>query len=262
MVQRSQNFHILIAKTLTVLEAGFQFMATDARTTASQSQDTLPLPNGVPPLRNGDRLTRDEFLRRYHAMPNVRHAELIEGRVIMPSPVSAAHHGEPHFDFNGWLFVYRAMTPGVIGGDNSTLNLDLDNAPQPDGYLRLTEACGGQSRMIDGYLSGAPELVVEVAASSVSYDLHDKLNAYRRNGVREYVVWRTEDAAIDWFELVEGRFDRLPISDDGVYRSMIFPGLWLDPAAVIQGDLASVLKTLNDGLASESHQTFVASKSG
>jgi Uma2 family endonuclease len=212
---------------------------------------------GVPRLRNGDHLTRDEFLRRYGAMPNVRHAELIEGRVIMPSPVSAAQHGEPHFDLNGWLFLYRAMTPGVIGGDNSTLNLDLDNAPQPDGYLRLTEARGGQSRMVDGYLSGAPELVVEIAASSVSYDLHDKLNAYRRNGVREYVVWRTEDVAIDWFQLVEGRFDRMATGDDGVYRSQVFPGLWLDSAAVIRGDLASVLKTLYEGLASESHQTFV-----
>jgi hypothetical protein len=176
-------------------------------------------------LRNGDRMTQTEFLRRYHAMPDVSHAELIEGRVYMSSPVSADRHGEPHFDLNGWLFMYRAMTPGVVGGDNSALQLDFDNAPQPDGYLRLTEQAGGQSRLVNGYIQGAPEFIVEIAASTVSYDLHDKLNAYRRNGVKEYVVWRTEDSAIDWFILVDGRFDRHTVSDDGIYRSLVFPGL-------------------------------------
>ena len=102
-------------------------------------------------------------------MPDLHHAELIEGRVFMPSPVSAEHHGEPHFDFITWLGVYRAMTPGVVGGDNSTLNLDLDNAPQPDGYLRILEQAGGQTRMVDGFLVGAPELIVEVAASTVKW---------------------------------------------------------------------------------------------
>lgn len=219
-----------------------------------------PEQSGVRPyplLNNGDRMTQTEFLRRYHAMPNVRHAELIEGRVYMPSPVSADRHGEPHFDLITWLGIYRAMTPNVVGGDKSTLHLDFDNAPQPDGYLRLTERAGGQSRLVKGYIEGAPELIVEIAGSSVSYDLHDKLNAYRRNGVKEYVVWRTEDSAIDWFILVEGRFDRLPVSDDGICRSLVFPGLWLDPAAVLKGDMARVFQVLQQGLAHEVHQQFV-----
>ncbi len=209
-------------------------------------------------LRNGDRMTRTEFLRRYHAIPHLSHAELVEGRVYMPSPVSADRHGEPHSDLITWLGTYRAMTPGVICGDNSTLQLDFDNAPQPDGYLRLTEQAGGQSRLVNGYIDGAPELIVEIAASSVSYDLHDKLHAYRRNGVKEYVVWRTEDAAIDWFILVEGRFDPHPASDDGIYRSIVFPGLWLDPTALLQGNMAQVLLVLQEGLATPSHQEFVA----
>ncbi|TWU07711.1 Uma2 family endonuclease [Stieleria varia] len=211
-----------------------------------------------PQLRNGDRMTQAEFLRRYQSMPHVSHAELIEGRVYMPSPVSADRHGEPHFDFITWLGIYRVMTPGVVGGDNSTLQMDVDNAPQPDGYLRLTQQAGGQSRLVDGYIQGAPELIVEIAASTVSYDLHEKLNAYRRNGVKEYVVWRTEDSAIDWFILVEGRFDRHPASDDGIYRSEVFPGLWLDSTAVLNGDMARVLQVLQQGLADPSHQEFVA----
>ena len=211
----------------------------------------------IPPLQNGDRLTRDEFLRRYQAMPEVHGAELVEGVVYMPSPVSAQRHGEPHFDLNGWLFTYRAHTPGVLGGDNSTLRLDLDNAPQPDGYLRLLPQCGGQSRLVDGYVEGAPELILEVAASSVSYDLHDKLQAYRRNGVREYVVWRTEDAAIDWFCLRSGRFEPFALGADHIYRSEVFPGLWLDTAATLGGDLSRVLQVLEQGLAGEQHQQFI-----
>jgi Uma2 family endonuclease len=210
----------------------------------------------IPPLQTGDHLTRDEFERRYRAMPHAHRAELIEGVVYMPSPVSAADHGEPHFDLITWLGLYRARTPQVKGGDNSTLRLDLDNEPQPDGYLRLVEECGGQARLVDGYVTGAPELVLEIAASSASYDLHEKLNAYRRNGVREYVIWRVWDEAIDWLVLRQGRYEPLaPV--DGVYRSEVFPGLWLDAAAVLRSDLARVLEVLQQGLAGQEHADFV-----
>jgi len=174
----------------------------------------------------------------------------------MPSPVSAEEHGEPHFDFITWLGVYRAHTPHVRGGDNSTLRLDIDNAPQPDGYLRIAPECGGQAKLVDGYVTGAPELIIEIAASSVSYDLHEKLNAYRRNGVREYVVWRVWDAAVDWFILREGRYAALA-TEDGIYRSEVFPGLWLDPAATVQGDLARLLEVLQQGLSSDEHAAFI-----
>lgn len=210
----------------------------------------------IPPLQTGDHLTRDEFERRYRAMPHVHRAELIEGVVYLPSPVSAVDHGEPHFDLITWLGLYRARTPHVRGGDNSTLRLDLDNEPQPDGYLRLVEERGGQARLVDGYVTGAPELVLEIAASSASYDLHEKRNAYRRNGVREYVIWRVWDEAIDWLVLRQGRYEPLaPV--DGVYRSEVFPGLWLDAAAVLRGDLARVLEVLQQGLASQEHADFV-----
>ena len=211
----------------------------------------------MPELRAGDRLTRAEFERRYQGMPHVKKAKLVEGVVYMPSPVSAAEHGEPHFDFNGWLYVYRAHTPGVRGGDNATLHLDLDNETQPDGYLRLLPERGGQARLVEGYVEGAPELIVEIAASSASYDLHDKLNVYRRNGVREYIVWRVWDEVVDWFTLVQGRYEPLPRSESGIYKSQVFPGLWLDAAAVIAGDAAKVLRILEQGLADSAHGEFV-----
>ncbi len=222
----------------------------------------LPTPRGpmtedVPELHAGDRLTRAEFERRYAAMPRVKKAELIEGVVYMPSPVTQEDHGGPHFDVITWLGVYRAGTPGVEGGDNSTLRLDPENEPQPDAFLRILPAFGGQSRNSGKYVAGAPELIVEVAASSVSYDLHDKLRAYRRSEVREYIVWRAGDRAIDWFVLRDDRYERLAADTEGRYESEIFPGLWLDPAALLRGDLAQVIAVLQQGLASPEHAEFV-----
>lgn len=212
----------------------------------------------IPPLRNGDRLSRAEFERRYCAMPEVKKAELIEGVVYMPSPVSN-EHSFSHFGVMFWVTHYWAFTPGIAGGDNGTLRLDLDNEPQPDAFLRILETHGGHSRVDgDGYVTGGPELVGEVSVSRVSIDLHSKLNVYRRNGVQEYVVWRVEDQAIDWFALREGQFEPLPLGADGLYRSEVLPGLWLDPAALMRADPARVLAVLQQGLASPEHAAFVA----
>ncbi|MGZ3472634.1 MAG: Uma2 family endonuclease, partial [Isosphaeraceae bacterium] len=140
----------------------------------------------VPELENGDRLTREEFERRYEAMPNLKKAELIEGAVYMPSPVRQRRHSRPHLHLCTWLGHYEAGTPGVEGGDNGSIRLDLDNEPQPDAFLFIQPECGGQARISsDDYVEGAPDMVAEVASSSASYDLGVKLQVYRRNGVRE-----------------------------------------------------------------------------
>jgi Uma2 family endonuclease len=178
----------------------------------SSSLEASTIVRGVPPLENGDQFTRPEFERRYEAMPHLKKAELIEGVVYMPSPVRYEGHGRQHSALNGWLVVYSASTPGVAVGDNTTVRFDLDNEPQPDVLLRFTH--GGQYRVTaDGFLEGPPELVAEVASSSVAYDLHQKLDVYRRHGVREYIVWRTVDSAIDWFVLRECRYERLATCD-------------------------------------------------
>jgi len=213
----------------------------------------------IPPLQSGDRLTRDEFERRYHAMPGVKKAELIEGEVYIPSPVSHEFHGGPHTDATSWLGVYRASTPGVDAGDNSTVRLDTDNEPQPDVLLFIQPDRAGRVTLDDGYITGAPELVFEVSASTASLDLGKKLNVYRRNQVSEYVVWRVYDDAIDWFVLRDAQFDRLaPDPADGLYKSETFPGLWLDAAALARRDLAAVLAALARGLASPEHAAFAS----
>lgn len=212
----------------------------------------------VPPLENGDRLTRSEFERRYEAMPRLKKAELIEGVVHIPSPVRQTQHGEPHAHLIVWLGHYSAHCPGVRVGDNSTVRLDLDNEPQPDAVLFIDPARGGQAHLDeDGYIEGAPELVAEVTSSRASYDLHTKLHAYRRNGVREYVVWRVLDREIDWFVWRDGEYERLDPEAAGVLRSEAFPGLWLDPVALLSGEVATALAVLDQGLATAEHAAFV-----
>lgn len=207
------------------------------------------------PLENGDRLTRAEFERRYEAMPNLKKAELVEGVVYMGSPVRVTH-GTPHARVIGWLYSYCIATPGVELSDNTTVRLDPDNEPQPDALLRIE--VGGQSTISeDGYVEGAPEFIAEVAASSASYDLRDKLRVYRRNQVQEYLVWQVYEQKIDWFRLREGEYIALPANEAGLIKSEIFPGLWLAVSALVAGNLVEVQSVLQMGLATPEHQGFV-----
>lgn len=218
-----------------------------------------PSASTLPRLKNGDRLTRFEFERRYQAMPGIKKAELIEGTVYMPSPVHANAHARPQNIIAGWLMTYDAHTPGVLSYDNATVQLDLDNEPQPDALLRIDEACGGQSRInADDYIEGAPELVVEVAHSSAAYDLHDKKRAYRRNGVQEYVVWQIAEARLDWFQLDGGAYVVQSPDANGCLHSAVFPGLVLDVEALLNDDPAAVLTRLNEALDRASHRDFVS----
>jgi Uma2 family endonuclease len=212
----------------------------------------------IPPLENGDRLTRPEFERRYNAMPRLKKAELIEGVVYMPAALRFKSHGKPHAQLIGWLFNYQVATPGTELGDNSTVRLDLDNEPQPDIALFLDPEVGGQVQISDDdYLEGAPELIAEVAASSAAYDLSDKKKAYRRNGVQEYLVWQMFENKLDWFVLQEGEYVSLAADENGILRSRVFPGLWLAVNDLLNGNMVRVLAVLQEGLASPEHTAFV-----
>lgn len=203
----------------------------------------IATPTTIPRLENGDRLIQTEFERRYSAMPHLKKAELINGVVYMASPLRINQHGEPHALIIGWLTVYLASHSDLQLGDNCTVRLDLDNEPQPDVLLR--KRSGGTSTIsLDGYVEGPPELIVEIAASTVSLDMHQKRELYRRMGVQEYVVWRVEDRAIDWFELVGGQYQLLQPNTAGLLNSQVFPGLRLDRAALLSGNLAQVLVVL------------------
>lgn len=213
----------------------------------------------VEPLENGDRLTASAFLRRYEAMPEVKKAELIEGVVYMGSPVRLAQHAEPDTLVQGWLLTYAARTPGTSAAGNATVRLDGDNVAQPDALLRLLPECGGRSRVnAQGYLEGPPELIVEIAASSATIDLHDKLRVYRRLGVLEYLVWRASEKQFDWLLLDEEEYHPNPADDLGIVHSRTFPGLCLDVAAALAMNAAKVLDVLQAAIGQSVHASFVA----
>jgi Uma2 family endonuclease len=207
----------------------------------------------MPVLESGDRLTRAEFHRRYCARPDIKKAELVEGVVYVASPVRTSVHGDPHGMVAIWLGVYVTRTPGVRLVLDATVYLDADNEVQPDALLLRTSPGEGIAHMNDeGYIDGAPELVVEVAASSASYDLHDKLNAYRRNGVHECIIWRTLDRQVDWFRLHEGQYRRVEPDTRGIVESDRFPGLRLTVMKLLEGDYAGVVAELDTPAAGSS----------
>ena len=214
-------------------------------------------PVSPPPLRNGDHLTSDEFMRCWEAMPDLKHAELIDGIVYMPSPVSLPH-SVFHLPLSTWIGCYVAATPGCSGGIDGTWLMDERNVPQPDLALRILPEYGGQSRVEGLYAAGAPELIVEVAASSRSRDLGAKLKLYERMGVREYLVAVVGKEQFLWNELTERGFRSLDPGADGIFRSRCFPGLWLDPTALWRMDLAHLLAILQQGIATAEHASLVA----
>ena len=199
-------------------------------------------------LENGDRLNRDEFERRYTAS-NIKKAELIEGIVHVASPLRFNAHGKPHSQIIGWLVTYQSMVSELEVGIEPTVRLDRDNEPQPDAVLFRV---GGNAQVDDddGYINGAPELIAEIAASTVSYDLHSKKCSYERNGVKEYIVWRTLDRQIDWFVLENCKYGKLEPDATGIICSREFRGLRLNVNALLNNDMSAVLKTLQIGLAS------------
>ena len=173
----------------------------------------------------------------------------------MASPLRIRSHGEPHGNLIGWLWTYKTVTPGIVLGDNPTVRLDPDNEPQPDAVLFIP---GRQATISeDDYIEGAPELVLEVAASSVAIDLHDKKRAYRRSGVREYIVWRTLDSQVDWFVLKADEYVCQLPDEQGIVRSDTFPGLWLAVSALLSGEMTTVLAVLQQGLNSPEYKAFV-----
>jgi len=217
----------------------------------------------IPPLRDGERLSRQEFELRYQAMPEVKKAELIDGVVHMPSPVSLHGHGQPHARLNTWLDTYAIYTPGVFCANNATVRLDLDNEPQPDLVLLIDPARGGQSRIsADDFIEQAPELVIEIASSTVTSDGTRKRELYRRNGVQEYLLWQVPERRVDWVVLRAGQFVPLNADAQGILRSEVFPGLWLNVLALLGHDGAALLATLQQGLATPEHAAFVAHLSG
>jgi Uma2 family endonuclease len=209
-----------------------------------------------PGLVTGERLTVEEFLRRWEDLPDLKNAELIDGVVYVSSPVSL-NHGSLDFLIHWWLGYYAQATPGCKGGSHSTW-LMSGSAPQPDAYLRILPSHGGQSGNEGPLGAGAPELAVEICVTSTEIDFGLKLALYQRAGVREYITVEQFGQRMIWRVLENGAYVAQTLPADGIVRSQVFPGLWLDLAAFWADDGAKMLAVLNAGLASQDHRDFVA----
>ncbi len=222
--------------------------------TSSRTAHTLLC---LPLVEAGDHLDQGTFHQRYKAMPPAFRAELIGGVVIVPSPLSRGH-GVYHALVMTWLGHYWIATPGTLTADNTTTILGDASEPQPDGVLIIEPAAGGQTGLSeDDYTTGPPELIVEVASSSASIDLHAKRRDYEQAGVLEYAVVVLRQQVIRWFILQNGTYQEVSPDVDGIFRSRVFPGLWLHANALLQRDGVTVMEVLRQGLATPEHTAFV-----
>jgi Uma2 family endonuclease len=208
-------------------------------------------------LVEGQRLDQPTFHAIYQAMPPGTRAELIDGVVYIPSPVGL-EHGEAQVHVIAWLAHYVENTPGVRALDNATTVLGTKGEPQPDGLLRILPEYGGRTWNQGGFVHGAPEFVIEISKATRSVDLGPKLADYERAGVIEYVVGAIDPDEIYWFSHDHGALVQQSTADDGLYRSRTFPGLWLDPVALLAGDTRRLRAIVDQGCATPEHAAFVA----
>lgn len=210
-----------------------------------------------PPLCDGDLLDQPEFHRRYAAMPENFWAELIEGRVYLMSPAYGPH-SDLHAIVDGWLMHYMARTPGVKARTTPSTILNRRNEPQPDAVLFIKPEFGGRVEIDkNGCTVGPPELVVEISVSTEARDLRLKFDAYEKAGIAEYIVVLPRRKLVRWFRLVDGQYQEQPVVDNR-FCSAVFPGLWLDPVALLDEDAARILDVLDQGLLDPAHAAFVA----
>ena len=216
-----------------------------------------PRITSLPRLAAGQRLDQPTFHERYEAMPPHTWAELVGGIVYMPSPLRNEHGGTDE-TVSCWLGYYRRFTKGLAAGKNVTTILGESGETQPDSQLRIREELGGQTLLVEGYVTGAPEMVIEIARSSRVYDLGVKKAEYERAGVLEYLVVELDPDRIHWFVRCGDHFENLSPDEDGIFRSTVYPGLWLDPQALYADDLDRLAEIVEQGLATPQHAAFVA----
>ena len=228
----------------------------------SQKKRSSQQARRLPPLENGDRLDQETFHERYEAMPSAVRAELIGGTVYMASP-QKRRHARSQATLVWWLGEYEAATAGTEVLVNSTAILGPESQPEPDACLLIVPEHGGQTwEDEEGYLHGAAELNAEVSWATESIDLHGKKSDYEKAGVREYLVAALRQQQVFRFVRRRGKFRNLLPGSDGVIRSEVFPGLWLDPDALLRRDRKRLLAVLRQGLSAPEHAAFVTKLAG
>jgi Uma2 family endonuclease len=222
-----------------------------------ETVDSRPAFTGLS-LHEGQRLDQQTFHEIYSQTPEDFRAELIDGVVYLMNMAVYEDHARSDASLTGLLYYYSVESPGTIAQSNASTKLSANTEVQPDCALLIDPDFGGRTRTDPGkFTVDAPELVIEIASSSLRLDLNAKKQVYEQAGALEYLVYDIPHQKFHWFALTEGRFEPLMIDGDGVYRSRAFPGLWLDEAAFVRDDGQAVLACLRRGLQSQAHTDFV-----
>ena len=208
------------------------------------------------PLCEGEQLPREEFMRRWEAMPDLKFAELIDGIVHMPSPISRIHC-DFHARLFGWLWTFGSATPGCTLLPAGTWLMSDDSAPQPDLAFCILSERGGQSSIEGEYSAGVPELIVEISYTTGARDSGIKQRLYERSGVLEYIIVKPQKRQIVWNELAAGKYREIQPGADGLLRSRVFPGLWLNAEALWNNDHTALSKAIQQGTSTPEHAGFV-----
>jgi Uma2 family endonuclease len=201
-------------------------------------------------------MDRPTFHARYEQMPGIR-AELIGGEVHMPSPMKRPH-SRTIFVLSRCLGDYMDVTPFTeVHAAGVSVLLGQDSEPQPDLAMFLLPEAGGQISFEEDYPTGAPELIIEVATSPGSIDLHRKRDDYERHGVREYLVFVLQQRRVVWFQRQDASFVEQTLPSDGILRVGVFPGLWLTVEAIFAYDHAQARAVITQGVTRPEHAAFV-----
>jgi Uma2 family endonuclease len=223
----------------------------------SSRPDDSGLAVAEPLLFEGQRLDQTTFHALYERMPEDFKAELIDGVVYLTMNVKVGH-ARADASMSGLLYVYSVETPGTVVQANGTAKLGPRSEVQPDTALLIDPAFGGRtSQDARHFTVEAPELVVEIADSTLRRDLDAKKKVYEQAGALEYVVFDVSHRKFHWFVLRDGQFEPLALDADGSYHSVAFPGLWIDEAAFASNDGPPAMAALRRGLASAEHGRFV-----
>jgi len=173
-----------------------------------------------PPLR----MTYEEFLAWADEDTD---AEWVDGEVVWMSPISGEHQRMGRF----LLRLFSEFLDERDLGELRYERFQMKTAPDLPGREPdiLFVANAHLSRLKETYLEGPGDLVVEIVSpESRERDTEEKFREYEQGGVPEYWIIDLELKQAEFYQLGEdAAYHRMPIDDDGLFRSEVLPGLWL-----------------------------------
>jgi len=155
------------------------------------------------------------------------HAEWVDGRIILMSPVSIDHQRLLLFLYEILNWYVRARQLGEVLV--APVQMRLSTRPSGREPDLLFVATGHADRLRETYLDGPADLVIEIVSpESDERDRGEKFLEYEASGITEYWLIDALRQEAAFYQLgPDGRYHPGLIEAGGVYRSAVLPGFWL-----------------------------------